>query len=132
MTQSSFPDRPRRGPDGRWYIPGSSPEDVQASLDATLHERHREDLAAVLRTKAGLRVLYHIRRYCGTDSDLHPLAANFAGEQGARVQQAAIGMRHIGLWLTQQIRNVDPALLEQARLAYDDLAPDRHIEVPQG
>lgn len=122
--------RPRRGPDGKWYIPGNSPEDVQASMDAALAERLREDIIEALKTKATRRFLFHIDRYCGTDADLHPLAASFEGEQGARVQQAQIGMRHVGLWLRQQIRRAaGRELFEQMRAEYEDLAPDRAIEV---
>lgn len=129
-TQREAPQRPRKGPDGRWYIPGADAASVQASLDATLSQRQLEDLAAILKTKPGRRWLFHLVRYCRTDDDLTPFGGAFAGEQGARVQQAIIGMRHVGLWLRQQIREATgPEMLEQMRADFEDLAPDRAIEV---
>lgn len=124
MTEAA-PARPRRGPDGLWKVPDGSDTEAQRALQTYLDDRSDADLRLALSTKPGRRNLQAIIAYARTDDDLHPFGAAFRGEQGERVQQAVIGMRHVGLWLRQRVRAVaGPAMLEQMRAEYEDLTPD--------
>jgi hypothetical protein len=132
VSGESAPARPRRGPDGLWRVPAGDDTEAQRAMDTYLADRADADLRAALATKAGRRNLAAIIAYCRTDDDLHPFGGAFAGEQGARVQQAVIGMRHVGLWLRQRVRAVaGPAALEQMRAEFEDSAPDGTIQIAE-
>jgi len=97
MSPEAVPGRPRRGPDGIWRVPTGDDTEAQKAMDSFLADRSDADLRVALSTKPGRRALHALIVYCRTDDDLHPFGVGFAGEQGARVQQAIIGMRHVGL-----------------------------------
>lgn len=109
----------------REAVPQSAKDTArQKAVQRLLQDRTRQDWEWTLGSEHGRRCLQNILAVCHPDADLQ--AGRFTDD---RAQQTAIGARTVGLWLRQQVRAIDPSLVE--RMAYEHaLPPDGDIVIP--
>jgi hypothetical protein len=107
----------------RASVVGHDPEAAErhkralAARQRALSERCRHDWEYVLGDERGRRCIQNILVLCNPDTPLE-------GMDDTRLREA-IGQRRVGLWIRNEVRALDPSLIE--RMAYEHALPPEMV-----